>query len=111
MLADREFVGDIWFRELIKLKVPFYIRVKENGLLPYGDDFIHVKDLFDHLNPGEYRLIEKDMYGSTVYFAGTRAKKGDLVIVISNQDKKSKAILNQYHCVLQKRQHYKPRCH
>ena len=53
LLADREFIGDTWFRELIKWKVPFYIRVKENGLLPYEDEPIHVKDLFDHLSPGE----------------------------------------------------------
>ena len=95
-LADREFVGDVWFRKLIELKVPFYIRVKENGLVPYGEDAIYVGSLFKHLKSGEYRIIEKDMYGSTVYFAGTRAIKGDLVIVMSNQNVKAKTILERY---------------
>lgn len=96
LLADREFIGDAWFKKLIEWGVPFFIRVKENGLVPYGDEPIHVKILFDHLKPGKYRIVEKEMYGTTVYFAGTRAKAGDLVIVISNQDWKPKKILDQY---------------
>jgi len=96
LLADREFIGDVWYRKLIEWGAPFFIRVKENGLVPYGDDPIHVKALFKHLKPGEYRIVEKKMYGSTVYFAGTRAQAGDLVIVISNQEWKPKKILEQY---------------
>jgi hypothetical protein len=96
LLADREFIGDAWFKKLIEWGVPFFIRVKENGLVPYGDDPIHVKALFDHLKPYEYRIVEKDMYGSTIYFAGTRADAGDLVIVISNQGWKPRKILDQY---------------
>lgn len=96
LLADREFIGDTWFKKLIEWNVPFFIRIKEKGLVPYGDDPIHVKDLFDHLKPGEYRIVEKEMYGTIVYFAGTRAEAGDLVIIISNQDWKAKKILDQY---------------
>ncbi len=29
-LADREFIGDEWFQDLIQKKVPFYIRIREN---------------------------------------------------------------------------------
>ncbi len=29
-LADREFIGDEWFRGLIHCRVPFYIRIREN---------------------------------------------------------------------------------
>lgn len=96
LLADREFIGDIWFKTLIEWGAPFFIRVKENGHVPYGDDPIHVKALFEHLKAGEYRIVEKDMYGSTIYFAGTRAEAGDLVIILSNQDWKPKRILDQY---------------
>ena len=96
LLADREFIGNIWYKKLIEWGVPFFIRVKENGLVPYGDEPIHVKALFDHLKLGEYRIVEKDMYGSTVFFAGTRSKAGDLVIVMSNQDWNPKRILEQY---------------
>jgi hypothetical protein len=96
LMADREFVGVAWLKALVKKGIPFFIRVKENGLVPYGDDDIHIKNLFKHLVPGKERLVEKDMYGSTVYFAGTRSKEGDLVIVVSNQEWKAKRILNQY---------------
>lgn len=96
LIADREFIGDAWFRELLKWDFPFFVRVKENGLVPYGDNPIHVKVLFDHLKNGEYRKVEKDMYGSTVYFSGTRAETGDLVIVISNQSYSPRTILNTY---------------
>ena len=30
ILADREFIGDEWFRELIHNRIPFYIRIREN---------------------------------------------------------------------------------
>jgi len=30
ILADREFIGDEWFRELIHRKIPFYIRIRNN---------------------------------------------------------------------------------
>jgi hypothetical protein len=96
LMADREFVGVVWLKKLIKERIPFFIRVKENGLVPYGDGGIHIKNLFKHLVPGQERLVEKDMYGSTVYFAGTRSKDGELVIIISNQEWKAKRILNQY---------------
>jgi len=29
-LADREFIGDEWFREVIKNRISFYIRIREN---------------------------------------------------------------------------------
>lgn len=96
LVADREFVGEKWFQKLIEWGVPFYIRIKDNILVPYGDDPIHIKALFDHLRPNEYRLIEKEMYDSTVYFAGTRSAEGDLVVVVSNQDIKARKILDTY---------------
>jgi DDE family transposase len=96
LIADREFIGEIWYKKLIQCKVPFFIRIKENGLLPYGDGAIHVKDLFNHLQAGQYRVVEKSMYESTVYFAGTRFRKGDLVIVITNQNWHPQKILEQY---------------
>jgi hypothetical protein len=96
LMADREFIGEVWLSILITNKIPFFIRVKENSLVPYGDDSISIKSLFRHLKFGEYRGVEKEMYGTTVYFAGTKAKRGDLVVVISNQNWKAKRILDQY---------------
>lgn len=96
LLADREFVGDKWLRKLVVWKVPFYIRIKDNILVPYGDDPIHIKALFNHLKPNEYRIIEKEMHGTTLYYAGTRSSQGDLVVVVSNQDVRAQKILDNY---------------
>lgn len=96
LMADREFIGKKWFQMLEKSKIPYFIRVKENMLLPWGKMPIKAERLFHHLREGESRLIEKEMYGGAVYFAGTRSKAGDLVIVMTNQDLKVKKILDQY---------------
>jgi IS4 transposase len=71
--------------------------VKENTLLPWGENNpIHARDLFQHLQGAQNRLVQKEMYGRTVYFAGIRSKAGDLVIVMSNQDLKASQILAKY---------------
>lgn len=32
LLADREFVGELWFRFLIEQEIPFIIRIKQNSM-------------------------------------------------------------------------------
>lgn len=96
LMADREFIGDKWFKMLNAHTIPYYIRIKENTLLPWGRETIPAKNLFDHLMPKQVRLVEKQMHGGTVYFAGTRSKVGDLVIVMSNQKLKAEKILSKY---------------
>lgn len=96
LYADREFIGKNWLSKLVSLDAPFYIRVKDNGRLPYGDSDIRMSKLFEHLCPNEYRVIEKEMYGTLVRFAGTRSSRGDLVIVITNQNLKPRTILSRY---------------
>ncbi len=97
LMADREFIGQKWFKTLNEYKIPYFIRIKENTLLPWGkDNPIQVKKLFQHLKWGQNRLVLKEMYGHSVYFAGTPSKTGELVIVMSNQDLKAKQILDKY---------------
>ena len=96
LLADREFVGEKWFTQLIKSKISFSIRVKENTLIPYGKKPISISNLFKHLKQGEKRVILKEMYNAIVEFAGTRTKDGELVIVMSNQSLGAAKILAQY---------------
>ena len=96
LMADREFVGQKWFKMLNKTKIPYFIRVKENTKLPWGKSSIQAKRLFHHLKGWQSRLVEKEMYGSTVYFAGTLSKSGELVIVMTNQRLKTKQILAKY---------------
>jgi len=97
LMADREFIGKEWFQMLNKNKIPYFIRVKENTLLPWGRSHpIQAKKLFHHLKGRGNRLIEKEMYGGSVYFAGTPSKSGDLVIVMTNQNLKASQILSKY---------------
>ena len=96
LIADREFVGQKWFITLNKNGIPYFIRVKQNTLLPWGDKPIQASELFNHLNGYQTRLIEKEMYGSTVSFVGTRSLSGELVIVMSNQSLTASQILVKY---------------
>lgn len=96
LMADREFIGQKWFQMLEQHKIPYFIRMKDNTLLPWGQDPIPVKNLFHHLSGGQVRLVAKEMYGSNVYFAGTPSKSGDLVIIMTNQRLKTNYILAKY---------------
>jgi len=65
---------------------PFYIRIKENRLVEWGDQMKHIRAFFSHLKGREKRHIQFEFEGHTLYFAGTRSPEGDLVIILSNQD-------------------------
>ena len=57
-------MGEKWFKALQKNKAPYFIRMKENTLIPWGDDqTIQIKMLFQHLKGSQNRLVEKEMYG------------------------------------------------
>lgn len=96
LMGDREFIGKEWIETLNQHKIPFFIRSKENTRTPYGRDHLPVKAYFEHLKPDEKRLVEKTMYGKTLYFAATRTLKNDLIIVMTNQNLTVSAILNAY---------------
>jgi len=96
LIADREFVGNKWFKTLNKNGISYFIRVKQNTLLPWGEEPIQAAKLFNHLNGYQTRLIEKEMYGSVVFFAGTRSLSGELVIAMSNQPLTASQILVKY---------------
>ena len=86
LIADREFIGKAWVDYLIHNNIPFFIRVKENRLVEWGSIHRHLGVFFRHLNVGEKRHTQHRLDGHLLYFAGTRSKEGELVIVVSNQD-------------------------
>lgn len=96
LMADREFIGKMWFQMLEQHKIPYFIRMKDNTLLPWGSDPIHAKQFFHHLGEGQTRLIAKEMYGGNVYFAGTLSKSNGLVIIMTNQKLNAAQILAKY---------------
>lgn len=85
--ADREFIGKPWIDYLIKNRIPFFIRIKENRLVEWGDEMKPIGKFFRHLKKNEKRNIRFILGGHPLCFAGTRSSKGDLVIIMSNQDK------------------------
>ncbi len=92
LTADREFVGKVWIDYLIEHKIPFYIRIKENRLVEWGKGERNIADFFSHLRPREIRHIQFQMKGQKLYFAGTRSKSGELVVVMSNKSKGRKIL-------------------
>jgi len=86
LTADREFIGKMWVDYLMKHKVPFFIRIKKNRLVEWGDQMKAMKGFFNHLKGREKRHIEFDFDDHRLYFAGTLSTEGDLVIIMSNHD-------------------------
>jgi hypothetical protein len=85
-MADREFIGKTWIDFLVAQNIPFFIRTKENRLVEWGKVHRHLGVFFRHLNVGERRHTQHRLDGHLLYFAGTRSKEGELVIVLSNQN-------------------------
>jgi transposase len=92
LMADREFIGKVWIDFLVRKKIPFFIRVKENRLVEWGRIHRHLGVFFRHLKVGEKRHTQHRLDGHLLYFAGTRSKDGELVIVVSNQDVRFKIL-------------------
>jgi hypothetical protein len=90
LLADREFVGQEWFKYLVKRKIPFYIRVRENFYLEDFGATVRVKFLFDRPVPGAY--VGGKICGVKLNIAGRRLSKSErkesseeLLIVVTNE--------------------------
>jgi hypothetical protein len=95
-MVDREFIGEKWIQHLAEHKIPFYIRIRKNTLLPADEMLVHAADLFDDLTQNTCRVIQKTLYGDTFWFAGTRSCEADLVIIMTNQPQQAKEILTIY---------------
>ncbi len=90
LLADREFVGQEWFKYLTKRKITFYIRVRENFYLDDFDARVRVKFLFDRPIPGAY--VGGKICGVKLNIAGRRLSNSErkesneeLLIVVTNE--------------------------
>lgn len=86
VVADREFVGKKWVDYLIQNNIPFFIRIKENRLVEWGEDMCHISSFFRHLKGKQKRHLQFDLDGHMLFFAGTLSQDNELVIVMSNQD-------------------------
>jgi hypothetical protein len=91
LIADREFIGSKWFDYLIKNRIPFYIRIKEDTMAEGVRDgyAIPLKDVFRQVKEGKRKTLTHPirLLGQTVYVAASRLKN-ELLIVVTNRDPK-----------------------
>ncbi len=96
--ADREFIGVQWFRYLIKMEVPFAIRIKENTLLmrPQSEHETAVKCVCSRVRKGRKKIFKRAfrIWGIDLYLAVSRNREGELLIIASNIS--SKSVLKYY---------------
>lgn len=65
LVADREFVGQVWFEYLKTKEIPFAIRVMNNKKVKVGRGEVRIDSLFRHLKLGEHSFYrtKKSIYG------------------------------------------------
>lgn len=80
--ADREFIGQDWFRFLRRKGIKRAIRIKGDAVL----DEIHASEWFADLQVGAFReLLERTaVYGEIMRVVATRSPVGDLVIIATD---------------------------
>lgn len=93
--ADREFIGKVWIDFLIQNTIPFCIRIKENRLVDWGTQTKSIRCFFKHLNGRKSRFMEVNLDGHRLFFQGALTPTGELIIVMSNQDR-SRNLLKKY---------------
>ena len=53
LTADREFIGKHWIHYLMKKSIQFFIRVKQNRLVDWGNQPVQAGAFFNHLRVGD----------------------------------------------------------
>jgi hypothetical protein len=84
LLADREFIGEEWFKNLIKKKIPFCIRILESTLAKNSrGKQIPIKTLCRELKAGESKTLKNKIWGVKVKLTCLRLPSGELLILAS----------------------------
>ena len=83
LLADREFIGEDWFGFLLKERIPFYIRIKNNALVEYSNGKIKKAYRFFTDKQGGTRIGIK-LGKNKLNLAGKYLGKGEYLIVATN---------------------------
>lgn len=94
LVADREFIGKIWFRGLRQRKLSFVMRIKNNSRIgSKGRDTLASKR-YRHLAKGETYVCPKRVwiYGLRLHLAVTKSQTAELV-VLACSDKPERAFV------------------
>lgn len=84
MLADREFIGEDWFRDLAIKRIKRCIRIKENTRV----GGIPARAYLGNLKHGQRRALyrKQTVFGSKMQMVATRSLAGELVILATDLD-------------------------
>lgn len=85
LLADREFIGEDWFKYLIEAKINFVIRVKSNIWVDVEGIKVKSSKLFKQVNQGGMLSYDVKIDEIALQMQATRSTENDLVIVVSNR--------------------------
>jgi hypothetical protein len=93
LVADREFIGQHWFKFLGRHKIPFTIHLRQDTL---ADASGKVTALFKSLKRGQHKVLSQtySIYGLDLYLCALRLDTKELLILVSNR--KAKQALKFY---------------
>lgn len=95
VLADREFVGENWFKYLKNQGINFIIRIKKDAKTTNSQgQEVQVQNLFLHLKVAEQLTIEDPRLITDVfvYLTALRLSDGELIIIASSKNDRQKAL-------------------
>lgn len=83
LVADREFIGENWFKGLKQRHIAFVMRVKNNIRIGSKGRELAANKRYSHLKISETYVCPKRCWvlGSRLFLAATRAPDGELVVV------------------------------
>ena len=87
LLADREFIGNDWFKWLINEHISFVIRIKNNLLTTNSrGKTVPIKELFRGMKPTEERILynKRTLMGQEVYISGLKLPGGEVLIIATD---------------------------
>jgi hypothetical protein len=97
LLADREFIGEVWFEYLIKHNIAFRLRIKKNmklsrtnGQLAPATNFFRCLPVSTACSLPDRRMV----CGQLLWVSGMRLPSGDYLIIVSHDQ--SDQVMNDY---------------
>jgi hypothetical protein len=103
LLADRECVGEAWFRWLHARQIPFHQRIQCNTLVPNpGNRILRIDALWVSLKPGQTHLLpgRRPVWGGFVHLSALRLDDGERLILATfgaPQDQAIDAYADRWH--------------
>lgn len=86
VVADREFIGQAWFRGLKARDLAFVMRVRNNTLIGSKGVTRSATGRYGHLEPRDVYVAPKrcTVFGLRLYLAVTKSTEGELVVLACN---------------------------